>query len=172
MELEMVTYKSRVRLIRGWDILFSKLEEHLNSLVSMKLSPFFRNVQEFQEETQMWEDRLSRIKAILDCWIQVSQITWCHRSRRAPVSLMTEWYFPLSQVQRRWVYLEGIFFGSADIKAQLPSEYSRFKSIDTEFVQLMRKISTKPIVLETLQVGKDVSFTLFVRTDLALLPLV
>ena len=40
----------------------------------------------------------------------------------------------------RWVYLEGIFFGSADIKAQLPSEYGRFKSIDTEFVQLMRKV--------------------------------
>lgn len=34
----------------------------------------------------MWDDRLSRVKAILDCWISV---------------------------QRRWVYLEGIFFGSA-----------------------------------------------------------
>jgi dynein heavy chain 1, cytosolic len=124
-ELELATYRSRVRLIRGWDVLFTKLEEHLNSLVTMKLSPYFRNVQEFQEETQVWEDRLSRVKAILDCWINV---------------------------QRRWVYLEGIFFGSADIKAQLPSEYSRFKSIDTEFVQLMRRVAAKPAVLEILQI--------------------
>jgi hypothetical protein len=36
----------------------------------------------------------------------------------------------------------------ADIKAQLPSEYARFKSIDTEFVNLMRKVAHKPNVLE------------------------
>jgi dynein heavy chain 1 len=51
-------------------------------------------------------------------------------------------------VQRRWVYLEGIFFGSADIKNQLPSEFSRFKSIDSEFTSLMKKVSSKPNTLE------------------------
>lgn len=29
-------------------VLFAKLEEHLNSLATMKLSPYFRAVQEFQ----------------------------------------------------------------------------------------------------------------------------
>jgi dynein heavy chain 1, cytosolic len=55
-------------------------------------------------------------------------------------------------VQRRWVYLEGILFGSSDIKAQLPAEWSRFKSIDTEFVSLMRRIAGKPYAMEVLNI--------------------
>lgn len=47
-ELELAMYRSRIRLIKGWDVLFAKLEEHLNSLSTMKLSPYFRSVQEFQ----------------------------------------------------------------------------------------------------------------------------
>ena len=52
----------------------------------MKLSPYFRV---FEEEANSWEDKLNRILALFDVWIDV---------------------------QRRWVYLEGIFTGSADIK--------------------------------------------------------
>ena len=48
------------------------------------------------------------------------------------------------------MYLEGIFFGSADIKQQLPNEFARFKSIDQEFVQLMRAVRMKPGVLDVL----------------------
>lgn len=47
-----------------------------------------------------WEDKLNRINALFDVWIDV---------------------------QRRWVYLEGIFTGSADIKHLLPVETSRFQ---------------------------------------------
>jgi dynein heavy chain 1 len=35
-------------------------------------------------------------------------------------------------VQEKWVYLEGIFSGSADIRQLLPSESARFHSIGTE----------------------------------------
>ena len=41
-----------------------------------------------------------------------------------------------------------IVFGSADIKAQLPAEWSRFKSVDSEFITLMRRISNHPFALE------------------------
>lgn len=51
-------------------------------------------------------------------------------------------------VQRRWVYLEGIFFGSADIKNLLPSEFSKFKGIDSEFTSLMKKVAQKPLTME------------------------
>ena len=44
--------------------------------------------------------------------------------------------------------LEGIFLGSQDIKLQLPNEYSGFKSIDAEFVGLMRKVSYKPRAMD------------------------
>ena len=118
-------YQNRVRLIKSWDVLFAKLEEHMSSISQMKLSPYFKSVQEFQEEAASWEDRLTRLQQIFDSWIDV---------------------------QRRWVYLESIFFGSADIKAQLPSEFTRFKSVDTDFVQLMRRISQKPFAMEALQI--------------------
>lgn len=57
-------------------------------------------LQQFEEDALAWEDKLNRINALFDVWIDV---------------------------QRRWVYLEGIFTGSADIKALLPVETSRFQ---------------------------------------------
>jgi len=50
------------------------------------------------------------------------------------------------------VYLEGIFFGSADIKTMLAAEFSKFKGIDNEFTSLMKKVAQKPIVLEVLAI--------------------
>jgi len=91
----------------------------------MRSSPYYRAVREFQEDGNLWEDRLTKLRAAFDAWIDV---------------------------QRRWVYLEGIFFGSADIKAQLPAEWSRFKSVDGEFIQLMRRISNRPYAMEALNI--------------------
>jgi dynein heavy chain 1, cytosolic len=118
--LDLVNYQNKCRLIRGWDDLFGKLDEHINSLNSMKMSPHYKV---FEEEVQPWDEKLQKIRVVFDIWIDV---------------------------QRRWVYLEGIFFGSADIKQQLPSEFSKFKSIDSEFTSLMRKVSSKPLVLDVL----------------------
>ena len=53
----------------------------------------------FEEDALAWEDKLNRINALFDVWIDV---------------------------QRRWVYLDGIFSGSADIPHLLPVETSRF----------------------------------------------
>jgi dynein heavy chain 1 len=88
----------------------------------MKLSPYFRV---FEEEANTWEDKLNRILALFDVWIDV---------------------------QRRWVYLEGIFTGSADIKVLLPVETSRFVSISTEFLTLMKKVGKSPMVMDVLNI--------------------
>lgn len=117
-QLDLVNYQNRCRIIRGWDEMFAKLEEHLNSLSSMKQSPYYRV---FAEQATSWEDKLTRIRGILDFWIDV---------------------------QRRWVYLEGIFFGSADIKQQLPKEFARFQSIDNEFTSTMKRVAHKPMIVE------------------------
>jgi len=124
-ELDLVLYQNRVRLIRGWDDLFTALDDHTGGLVLMRSSPYYRAVREFQEDGNLWEDRLTKLRAAFDAWIDV---------------------------QRRWVYLEGIFFGSADIKAQLPAEWSRFKSVDGEFITLMRRISSRPYAMEALNI--------------------
>ena len=55
-------------------------------------------------------------------------------------------------VQRRWVYLEGIFSGSADIPHLLPMESQRFASISSEFLQLMKKVARSPHVLDVLNI--------------------
>ncbi len=121
-EFELVNYQNKCRLIRGWDDLFEKLDENLGSLTSMQQSPYY---QVFAAEAGTWHKQLSELRLVLDVWIDV---------------------------QRRWVYLEGIFLGSQDIKAQLPNEYARFKSIDSEFVGLMRKVSYKPRAMDVLAI--------------------
>ena len=112
-----------VRLIVGWDVLFSTLEDNLNSLASLKQSPYFRNVPEFQEDTTSWETRLTSLRGIFDIWVEV---------------------------QRKWVYLRGIF-RNPDIKAQLPAQFSKFKSVDNEFLNLMKRVALKPCVVDLLQ---------------------
>ncbi|XP_003378833.1 dynein heavy chain, cytoplasmic [Trichinella spiralis] len=121
-ELELINYQNKTKLIRGWDDLFNKLKEHINSLNAMKLSPYYK---EFEEDCLVWEEKLNRITALFDVWIDV---------------------------QRRWVYLEGIFSGSADIKTLLPTETSKFQSISSEFLGIMKKVSMSARVTEILNV--------------------
>ncbi|KAH9390782.1 Cytoplasmic dynein 1 heavy chain 1 [Tyrophagus putrescentiae] len=121
-ELDLVNYQSKCRIIRGWDDLFTKVKEHINSITAMKLSPYYR---EFEEDALSWEEKLNRINAIFDVWIDV---------------------------QPRWVYLEGIFSGSSDIQALLPVETSRFQSISSEFLQLMKKVSKNPMIMDVMNI--------------------
>ena len=65
-----------------------------------RLSSLKLNSQVFEEDALQWEEKLNRIHDVFDVWIDV---------------------------QRRWVYLDGIFSGSADIKALLPVETQRFQ---------------------------------------------
>ena len=116
--LELVVYGQRCKLIRGWEELFQQLDEYIAALESMKQSPYYSV---FAEEAENWCDKLTRIRVLFDMWIDV---------------------------QRRWVYLEGIFMGGADIVQQLPQDYARFKVIDTEFVGTMRKVAVQPRVLD------------------------
>lgn len=78
----------------------------------------------FEEDALSWEDKLNRIMALFDVRIDV---------------------------QRRWVYLEGIFTDSADIKHLLPVETQRFSSISTEFLALM-KVTKSPLVMDKLNI--------------------
>jgi len=102
--------------------LFQQIDEHINNIQSMKMSPYYKV---FEEEIVPWDDKLQKIRLTFDSWIDV---------------------------QRRYVYLEGIFFGSADIKSMLSAEFQKFKSIDNEFTSLMKKVAAKPIVLEVMSI--------------------
>eukprot|EP00052_Salpingoeca_macrocollata_P029607 m.302067 g.302067 ORF g.302067 m.302067 type:complete len:4524 (+) comp22998_c0_seq7:51-13622(+) len=121
-QLDLISYQSKTHLIRGWDALFDKVKEHINSLAQMKMSHHYKV---FEEEANAWDDKLNRVNALFDVWIEV---------------------------QRKWVYLEGIFSGSAEIKQMLPTETSRFESICSEFLALMSKVSKAPMVLDVIQI--------------------
>lgn len=120
--LELINYQNKCRLIRGWDELFTKCSENLNSLTAMKLSPYYKV---FEEDAASWEDKLNRIHVLFDVWIDV---------------------------QRQWVYLEGIFSGSADIKHLLPVETSRFQNINSEFLAVMKKVYKSPLITDVLNI--------------------
>lgn len=45
-EVDLVSYQNKTKLIRGWDDLFNKLKEHMNSLTAMKLSPYYKQFEE------------------------------------------------------------------------------------------------------------------------------
>ncbi|KAJ2157684.1 dynein heavy chain [Coemansia sp. RSA 552] len=118
--LDLVAYQAKCRLIRGWDELFAKCSEQLSALTAMKASPYYKA---FEEDAGAWEDKLNRIHLLFDVWVDV---------------------------QRQWVYLEGIFSGSADIKHMLPVESSRFANINSEFLAVMKKVYKSPFVLDVL----------------------
>ncbi|WWC63949.1 uncharacterized protein I303_106555 [Kwoniella dejecticola CBS 10117] len=121
--LDLINYQNKCRLIRGWDDLFNKCGEHLNSLTAMRMSPYYRV---FEEDAAAWEEKLNRIHVLFDVWIDV---------------------------QRQWVYLEGIFSGKADIKHLLPVESARFQNINSEFLTVMKKVNKSPFVLDVLYIA-------------------
>ncbi|RFU30184.1 hypothetical protein B7463_g6181, partial [Scytalidium lignicola] len=121
--LDLVNYQNKCRLIRGWDELFAKCSENLNSLQAMRHSPYYK---EFEEDASSWEDKLNRVHVLFDVWIDV---------------------------QRQWVYLEGVFTGNADIKHLLPIESSRFQNINQEFFAVMKKVYKQPFVLDVLNIS-------------------
>ncbi|KAG1825562.1 dynein heavy chain protein 1 [Suillus subaureus] len=120
--LDLINYQNKCRLIKGWDDLFNKCSENLNSLTAMKLSPYYKV---FEEEAGSWEDKLNRIHVLFDIWVDV---------------------------QRQWVYLEGIFSGSADIKHLLPVESARFQNINAEFLTVMKKVYKSPFVIDVMNI--------------------
>jgi dynein heavy chain 1, cytosolic len=120
--LDLVNYQNKCRLIRGWDDLFAKCSENLNSLQAMRHSPYYK---EFEEDASSWEDKLNRVHVLFDVWIDV---------------------------QRQWVYLEGVFTGNAEIKHLLPLESSRFQNINGEFFAVMKKVYKSSFVLDVLNI--------------------
>ena len=51
-------------------------------------------------------------------------------------------------VQRKWIYLEGIFVGAEDIRMQLPEEAKKFDVIDKLFKGIMSVVSKNPNVID------------------------
>lgn len=95
----------------------------------------------FEEEAGSWEEKLNRIHVLFGMYHYTLSSSFSHH-------LIDVWI----DVQRQWVYLEGIFSGSADIKHLLPVESARFQNINSEFLTVMKKVYKSPFILDVLNI--------------------
>lgn len=124
-QFQFVNYKDQIELIYGWEDLLGKIDDDLQQLLSMKLSQHF---DVFQDEVNSWSEKLALLQNILDLWMNA---------------------------QKKWVYLQSILTSSVDIQYQLPNEYGKFKSIDSDFKNSQKKaINTKRILETCLQINE------------------
>lgn len=109
-----INLNSKYLLILGpVDEIMQQLEDNTMSLQGMSASRF---IGPFLNTVQGWEKSLSLISEVIEIWILV---------------------------QRKWIYLEGIFVGG-DIRAQLPEEAKKFDIIDKLFRKIMTETQRDP----------------------------
>ncbi|KAK6455692.1 dynein heavy chain, cytosolic [Scheffersomyces xylosifermentans] len=121
---EMFNYENKCRLVKNWDKLFDQCNNDINALASMKSSPYFNN---FEQEVTTLEGKLNKLYVLLDTWIEV---------------------------QRQWVYLDGVFGNSNnDIKNLLPIESARFTNLSYEFHNILKRVYRFNLVIEVLLVA-------------------
>ncbi|CAD2218433.1 dynein heavy chain 1, cytosolic [Angomonas deanei] len=105
----LTVYQKKVALIRGWDQLFERLDDDLATFSGMRASPFFSS-QQVVAMTNESENRLNQLRQILET---------------------------LLDVQKRWVYLEGIFTGNTEIRSQLPHDTVQFERTSKELMHIL-----------------------------------
>lgn len=57
------------------------------------------------------------------------------------VSVPSDVFTILQEIQRTWSYLEPLFIGSEEVKKELPEDAKRFEGIDTDVKALLKSVS-------------------------------
>jgi AAA domain (dynein-related subfamily)./Dynein heavy chain, N-terminal region 2./Dynein heavy chain, N-terminal region 1./Dynein heavy chain. len=118
---EMFNYENKCRLVKNWDKLFDQCNNDINTLSSMKNSPYYSS---FEQEVTELETKFNKLFLLLDTWIDV---------------------------QLQWVYLDGVFGNkNNDIKSLLPIESTRFTNITYEFLNILKRIYKFNLVIDVL----------------------
>lgn len=105
-------------VLRAADDLKLELEDNMLNLQTISGSRF---VAAFVDRVRKWEKTLNLVSECLDMWFTV---------------------------QRKWIYLEGIFVGAEDIRQQLPEEAKRFDVMDKLYKTIMTATSKNPNVVD------------------------
>ncbi|XP_012272400.1 dynein heavy chain 10, axonemal [Orussus abietinus] len=112
------------------DELNQVLEDNMMNLQSMSASQF---IGPFLGRVQKWEKAMQTISEVVEAWMDL---------------------------QRKWLYLEGIFVGG-DIRMQLPEEAKKFDEIDKTFRKVMLDTAKRLNVLECCMIaGRKEEFEL------------
>ncbi|CAB3248911.1 unnamed protein product [Arctia plantaginis] len=104
MEFEYAPHdRTGIKLPKTTEELIEILEDNQSQVQNMMSSKF---VGFYEKEVTEWQKKLGTADAVITLWFEV---------------------------QRKWQYLESIFVGSDDIRAQLPEDSKRFDWIDSNF---------------------------------------
>lgn len=115
---ETFNYKqNKLRLVKGWEKVIDQCTKDLGSLANMRNSSFYFN---FEQEATTLGNKISSLFHILDVWVDV---------------------------QREWVYLDGVF-GNSEIPKVLPLEYTRFNNLSHEFFAIVQNTLKLPRVID------------------------
>lgn len=117
-----IPFKTKFEIVNNWVDIVSKLGDHINGIESMKSSPYYK---EFAIIVEQWLEKLTFLLNLSEIWIEV---------------------------QRKWIYLTGIFLESSDIAKLLSSESSKFNACTNEFIGLIHKISKDPSILSVFKI--------------------
>jgi dynein heavy chain len=113
MSVEFVPHTdNEVQLLQVPEILTEQLEEHMVVLQGMQSSRFLAHFGQHVNELQV---KLATVESVLQSWIEL---------------------------QRKWVRLQSIFVGTADIRKQLVEDTRRFDLIHQQFKELMKNASS------------------------------
>ena len=111
--------QDRGYILRAADDVKLELDDNLLNLQTISGSRF---VGAFVDRVRKWEKTLNIVSECLETWFTV---------------------------QRKWMYLEGIFVGAEDIRMQLPEEAKKFDAIDKSFKAIMTATAKNPNVVES-----------------------
>lgn len=116
----VVAYKKQTAVVKGWDSVLEKLTDDLSTFHGIRASPYYGSAQ-MVAMTHEAETRLNRLRQVLEV---------------------------LLEVQRRWVYLDGVFAGNGEVRQQLPHDTALFDRISRQFVLILPHIQANGVLPE------------------------
>lgn len=117
---ETFQYSEECRLVKNWDELFENCNRSLSTLANMGSS---MHSTYFERDRADLHEQMSELLTIFNLWIEV---------------------------QRQWIYLDGIFDKNDDIKTALPLEVARYSRASFEFLDLMKRLNNLELVIDVL----------------------
>ncbi|KAH8326498.1 hypothetical protein KR067_009278 [Drosophila pandora] len=145
---EMTVTKVLDEIKATWAHLEFELEQH-HTRPHIQLLKVSEELIETLDDNQMQLQNISTSKHIE---YLLDKLTHWQKVLGGIDTLIVNWF----EVQRKWIYLECIFIGSADIRAQLPADAANFEKIDADFTELLGKVSSVRVVMQVVLHHGDV----------------
>ncbi|KQS52177.1 uncharacterized protein Dere_GG12117, isoform B [Drosophila erecta] len=145
---EMTVTKVLDEIRATWAHLEFELEQH-HTRPHIQLLKVSEELIETLDDNQMQLQNISTSKHIE---YLLDKLTHWQKVLGGIDTLIVNWF----EVQRKWIYLECIFIGSADIRAQLPADAANFERIDEDFTALLAKVKEVRVVMQVVLRHEDV----------------